>query len=89
MGRDDVDDTRRDSCAFGELSYTTKVSVLTSSEGMSMVLTSASASDEKGVSGGGLMTVVQPAASAAPILRVIMAEGKFHGVRIELIQSLV
>lgn len=30
------------------------------------------------------MTVVQPAASAAPSLRVIMAEGKFHGVKIDL-----
>jgi hypothetical protein len=30
------------------------------------------------------MTLVQPAASAAPSLRVIMAEGKFHGVKIEL-----
>ena len=29
------------------------------------------------------MTVVQPAARAAPSLRVIIAEGKFHGVRIE------
>lgn len=28
--------------------------------------------------------VVQPAASAAPTLRVTMAEGKFHGVIIEL-----
>jgi hypothetical protein len=33
------------------------------------------------------MTVVQPAANAAPSLRVIMAEGKFHGVRIELFKS--
>lgn len=39
---------------------------------------------EYGVSEGGLMTVVQPAARAAPSLRVIIAEGKFHGVRIEL-----
>lgn len=30
------------------------------------------------------MTVVQPAARAAASLRVIMAEGKFHGVKIEL-----
>jgi hypothetical protein len=47
-------------------------------------LASASASAEKGVSGAGLMTTVQPAASAGPSLRVIIAEGKFHGVRIEL-----
>ena len=39
---------------------------------------------EKGVSGGGLITAVHPAAKAAPSLRVIMAEGKFQGVRIDL-----
>jgi hypothetical protein len=33
------------------------------------------------------MTAVQPAASAAPSLRVIMAEGKFHGVIIALFNS--
>src|SRR5271163_2878489 len=32
-----------------------------------------------GVSGDGLTTMVQPAASAAPALRRIMAMGKFHG----------
>jgi len=47
-------------------------------------LTSAKARAEKGVSGGGLITVVHPAAKAAPSLRVIMAEGKFHGVKIAL-----
>jgi hypothetical protein len=31
------------------------------------------------------MTAVHPAASAAPSFRVIIAEGKFHGVRIDLI----
>ncbi len=41
---------------------------------------SASASAENGVDSAGLMTIVQPAASAAPALRVIMAFGKFHGV---------
>jgi len=35
-----------------------------------------------GVSDGGLITTVQPAASAGAILRVIMAAGKFHGVMI-------
>ena len=45
-----------------------------------------SASAEKGVSGGGLIMVVHPAARAAPSLRVIIAEGKFHGVRMELIE---
>ena len=34
---------------------------------------------EKGVSGDGLTTIVQPAASAAPALRKIMAIGKFQG----------
>ena len=39
-----------------------------------------SASAEKGVNSDGLMTTVQPAASAGATLRVIMAFGKFHGV---------
>ena len=30
------------------------------------------------------MTAVQPAARAAPSFRVIIADGKFHGVKIEL-----
>ena len=46
--------------------------------------TSTSASAEKGVSGGGLITAVHPAASAAPSFRVIIADGKFHGVKIDL-----
>ena len=33
-----------------------------------------------GVSSAGLMTTVQPAASAGAILRVAIASGKFHGV---------
>ena len=41
---------------------------------------SAMASAEKGVCGAGLMTMGQPAPSAGPALRVIMAAGKFHGV---------
>jgi hypothetical protein len=49
--------------------------------------TSVIARHENGVSGGGFMTAVQPAASAAPSLRVIMAEGKFHGVIIALFNS--
>ena len=40
----------------------------------------AAASAEKGVWPAGLHTSVQPAASAGPALRVIMASGKFHGV---------
>jgi hypothetical protein len=39
---------------------------------------------ENGVSGGGLMTTVQPAARAAPSFLVIMADGKFHGVKMDL-----
>ena len=35
------------------------------------------------------MTAVHPAARAAASLRVIMAEGKFHGVRIELCNTRV
>ncbi len=41
---------------------------------------SASARAVKGVAEAGLTTAVQPAASAGPTLRVIMAAGKFHGV---------
>ena len=41
---------------------------------------SANASAENGVWLAGLTTMVQPAASAGPALRVIIAEGKFHGV---------
>ncbi|MCY1210383.1 hypothetical protein D9M68_500570 [compost metagenome] len=40
----------------------------------------ASASADSGVSSAGLSTMAQPAASAGPALRVIMASGKFHGV---------
>ena len=41
---------------------------------------SASTSAEKGVASAGLMTTVQPAASAGATLRVIIDDGKFHGV---------
>ena len=40
----------------------------------------ASASIESGVCFAGLTTIVQPAATAGPILRVPIASGKFHGV---------
>ena len=40
----------------------------------------ASASIDSGVWEAGLITIVQPAATAGPILRVPMAIGKFHGV---------
>ena len=35
---------------------------------------------DSGVSLAGLTTIVQPAATAGPILRVPIASGKFHGV---------
>lgn len=50
--------------------------------------TSARANAEKGVSDGGLITVVQPAAKAAPSFRVIIADGKFQGVRMDLVMRL-
>ena len=40
----------------------------------------ASASIDSGVCFAGLTTIVQPAATAGPILRVPIASGKFHGV---------
>ncbi len=40
----------------------------------------ASSSMVSGVSWAGLTIIVQPAAKAGPILRVPMANGKFHGV---------
>ena len=40
----------------------------------------ANASVVSGVNAAGLITTVQPAASAGPILRVPIASGKFHGV---------
>lgn len=39
-----------------------------------------SASIDSGVCAAGLITIVQPAATAGPILRVPIAIGKFHGV---------
>ena len=45
---------------------------------------SARASIDNGVCVAGLTTIVQPAASAGPILRVPMASGKFHGVIISV-----
>src|SRR6266566_1967553 len=38
------------------------------------------ANAENGVAVAGFSTIVQPAASAVPALRVIIAAGKFHGV---------
>jgi len=44
----------------------------------------ASASIDNGVSCAGLTTIVHPAAIAGPILRVPIANGKFHGVIISV-----
>ncbi len=44
----------------------------------------ASASIDRGVCCAGFITIVQPAATAGPILRVPIAIGKFHGVIIRL-----
>ena len=44
------------------------------------VISLASSSMVSGVSWAGLTIMVQPAASAGPILRVPIASGKFHGV---------
>ena len=43
-------------------------------------MTSARASIDSGVCWAGLTTMVHPAATAGPILRVPIAMGKFHGV---------
>ena len=43
-------------------------------------IVSASLSIVSGVASAGLTTMVQPAATAGPILRVPIASGKFHGV---------
>ena len=44
------------------------------------VISSASFSIDSGVWEAGLITIVQPAATAGPILRAPIAAGKFHGV---------
>lgn len=80
--RDHIDDAVRYARTSRKLHETTHSSLVASVE--AVILTSANASAEKGVSGGGLITAVQPAASAAPSFRVIIADGKFHGVRIDL-----
>ena len=51
-------------------------------------LTSTIARHENGVSAGGFITAVQPAARAAPSFLVIIAEGKFHGVKMELVAQI-
>src|SRR5271170_500393 len=57
------------------------VTKLTTPFGMPALLeSSARAFAVNGVSPGDLATTVHPAASAGPILRVIIAAGKFHGV---------
>ena len=56
------------------------ITLSTPSGSPASISTAARASVVKGVCAAGLITTVQPAASAGPILRVPMASGKFHGV---------
>jgi len=86
LGGDDVDDTVWDACAPRQLLERKEIRKLCrgTDRNRTNKFTSASARAENGVSGGGLITAVQPAASAAPSLRVTIALGKFHGVRIDL-----
>jgi hypothetical protein len=84
VSRDHIDDALWNACTVGELELMrTQVSSVPTGQRKH---TSARASAEKGVSAAGLITVVQPAARAAPILRVIIAQGKFHGVSIDLLK---
>jgi hypothetical protein len=63
------------------ISLAEPVTTLSTPAGMPARSASAtSASAENGVWLAGLTTMVQPAASAGPALRVIIAAGKFHGV---------
>lgn len=77
----DVEDTVRNTCPTRELK---RIDEMRNVPLFRQKHTSARASAEKGVSGGGFTTAVQPAAKAAPSFRVIIADGKFHGVRIDL-----
>src|SRR5580704_6805164 len=57
------------------------VSTLTTPAGMPAISARIpQASPEYGVCSAGLITMVQPAASAGPSLRAIIEDGKFHGV---------
>ena len=57
------------------------VSTFSTPEGMpARCASSATARADSGVASAGLMTTVQPAASAGATLRVIIAIGKFQGV---------
>ena len=57
-----------------------QTTLITPSGKPARLASSARARAESGVSGAGLMTMVQPAARAGAHLRVIMATGKFQGV---------
>ena len=63
------------------IAFESPVSTLSTPFGMpARSASSHSASAEYGVCEAGLITIVHPAASAGPALRVIIALGKFHGV---------
>lgn len=84
LSRHNIDDPWRNASAVCKL----KRHLSTSVNKIEADHTSTRARAEKGVSGGGFTTAVQPAARAAPSFRVIIAEGKFQGVRIELHPSI-
>ena len=68
--------------------FSKAVTIFTTPGGMpARCASSASAAAVKGVSPGDLATMVQPAARAGPILRVIMAAGKFHLDEIQISTS--
>src|SRR5215207_6147584 len=63
------------------ISLALPVTMLTTPGGMPAFSASApQASPENGVCEAGLITIVQPVASAGPSLRAIIEDGKFHGV---------
>ena len=63
-----------------ELSLSAVKTLITPAGKPARCANSASASAERGVCSAGLITIVQPAAIAGAIFRVIIAIGKFHGV---------
>ena len=69
------------SVSAGPISDEAPTTTLRTPEGTpALSASSAIASAESGVSDAGLMTILQPAASAGAALRAIMALGKFQGV---------
>src|SRR5918998_1663768 len=73
--------TREFSVISRPISRADPVTMLTTPAGMPTSSHNApQARPENGVCEAGLATTVQPAASAGPIFRASMEEGKFHGV---------